>query len=53
MEKWEKNARSFIYNQRVKELHKAMVRYPNSEYYKQRKAEYDDLIKKLEDLEKE
>lgn len=53
MEKWEKNANRFIWTQRLNDLKKAMIRYPTSEYFNIREKEYNDLVKKLEDLEKE
>lgn len=53
MEKWEKNANRFLWTQRKNDLLKAMNRYPNSEYFKIREKEYNDLVKKLENLEKE
>lgn len=53
MEKWEKNANRFLWTQRKNDLAKAMLRYPTSEYFSIREEEHNELVKKLEDLEKE
>jgi len=52
-EKYQKNAWRFIWTQRRDELVKACARYPTSDRYAARKAELDELNKKLEELDAE
>jgi hypothetical protein len=53
MDKWERNAWSFIWTQKIDELRKAIARYPYSDRLQQRKTELEDLVRKLGKLGRE